>query len=102
MIEISTVLLKVRNVGLMMDNSWIVFVSGIACLFIYPLVRISICIYNLYDFYYGVAHLFVGSGCIPFALLFNAFVFCISVYYTIFGLWWRPESMYRLRKRKVE
>ena len=102
MIESTTVFLNIRNLGKVMNNPTVYFVGGLCSIILYPVIRIFFCIYCSYTAYYGVAHVFVGTGCVPVVLTMNGFVFCISIYYTIFELWKDPQRMYRLKQKKLE
>jgi hypothetical protein len=102
LIEVSTVFLHLRNFGKMMDNATIYFVGGLGTLITYPLLRIIIPLRSAYIIYYGPTDRFLSDSLSRPLLVFNGFVFAMSLYYTVFVLWADPTSIYRLKHKKVE
>lgn len=100
LIELTTVFLHIRNFAKKTGNATLFFVGGLGTLFIYPLLRVFIPIYCSYIAYHGVYHLFVDWGGVVTILVFNAFVFAMSLYYSVFVLWATPSSMYILKRTK--
>ena len=102
MIELTTVFLHIRNFAKKTENATMYFVGGLGTLFIYLLFRVFIPIYCSYIAYHGLYHLFVDWSGVVTILVFNAFVFAMSLYYSVFVLWATPSSMYILKRKKDE
>merc|ERR1719433_1879177 len=103
LIEVTTIFLHLRNFGKRMNSDFLYFVGGFGTLFIYPFLRIVIPIVTVYTWGFSdrlILRVFVSDNGINIVIVFITFVFFMSMYYTVFVLWSKPSSIYKL-KRKV-
>jgi len=103
LIESTTVFLHIRNFGKAMGNATLYYVGGLATLFIYPLLRVCIPISSVVAILhnYDIYETFIDNGGVLTVLIFNAFVFAMSLYYSLFVLWKKPNNIYILKSSKV-
>jgi len=99
LIEITTICLQIRNFAKYWESTNWYFVGGLGTLILYPIIRAIVPVYCAYTVLYGAYGVFVSANTTKVMLAFNAFVFVMSMYYSVFVLWSSPSSIYKLNRK---
>ena len=100
-IEFSNIFMITRYFARKWNNEFLFFIAGIGTLIFYPICRLVLTVYCSYLAYYGLFYLFMGSSGIWLVIAANAFVFLLSLYYSI-TIWMNPKAMYVMKRKQKQ